>query len=306
MLSIFSGNLGLARTACALSRLAHRHPLPRAIVQLKKGADDEEQRKLLASLTAGMNSWSDFDANNSSGAAKKAPTKNSQKAKTKRKGKDGKIYLRDGPKRKPAVTKLAARRMSSAASGGGASSTDDSDAAGAPATEAWRVRIEESKRVTTIRGLEAMPPERATEILKLLKQTLACQGRRLASGELELQGPHAERVMLRLQKDGAFADVKLSGGAGSKQGAPAWNAPKEVRERAEAAKKAEFAAKKAQKVKERAARKTPAAVAEATLRQLQRSEQEVAKLLRRSDLPAAERKAAKVKMERIQQRLAEL
>ena len=126
-----------------------------------------------------------------------------------------------------------------------------------------------------------------------------------ASGEIELQGAHAERVMLRLQKDG-FADVKLSGGAGAKQGAPAWNAPKEIRERAEAAKRAERSAKKARAADARAARKQPAAMAEATLRQLRASEQQAAKLLSRSDLPPAERQAAKAKMERIQRRLAEL
>ena len=293
MLAIVSGSLALARGSCALSRLALR-ALPRAIVQLKKAgnADEDEQSRLLASLAAGMNSWSNFEDD----SPKKSPTKNSERGKTKRRGKDGKVYLRDGPKRKPVVTKLAARRMSNSSS-----SSSQGDAA-APAAEAWRVRIEESKRTTTIRGLEAMPAERATAFLKQFKQALACQGKLHANGEIELQGAHAERVMLRLQKDG-FVDVKLSGG---ETGAPAWNAPREIREKAEAAKRAAVSAKKASKAREREARKTPAAVAEATRRQLQRSEQEVGKLLGRSDLPPAERKAAKVKMERIQQRLAEL
>ena len=315
MLSLFSCTslpaFSLARASPAISRLMHR-PLPRAIVLLKKAAasDDEEQKKLLASLTAGMNSWSNFDAADDAAKKKKPPTKNAAKASTKRKGKDGKIYLRDGPKRKAAVTKLSARRKSSAAGGSSSVAVGSGDGAAAAAqaevqAEAWRVRIEESKKVTLIRGLEAMPVERATSILKHFKQALAVGGRIHANGEIELQGAHAERIMLRLQKEG-FTDVKLSGGAGGKKGAPAWNAPKEIRERAEATKRAERSAKKAKAADARAARKQPAAVAEATLRQLRASEEQAAKLLRRSDLPAAERQAAKAKMERIQRRLAEL
>ena len=61
---------------------------------------DDEQKKLLASLNSGMNSWSNFDDD----AKKIKPaSKNAARQTTKRKGKDGKLYLRDGPKRPKTV-----------------------------------------------------------------------------------------------------------------------------------------------------------------------------------------------------------
>lgn len=272
---------------------------PRAIVLLRKSAappDDEQerQRKLVESLNIGMNSWNSFEEPTSK---KKAATKNAAKASTKRHGKDGKIYLRDGPKRKgPSVTRAPARRKSTSSS---------TPSATAPAEATLRVRIEESNKLTVIKGLESLPLQQSQAMLKELKQALAVGGRVHATGELELKGAHAERVMLRLQRQG-WKDVKLSGGAGAKQGsALAWNAPKDIRERAEAAKRDALRAKKAKAAAERERRKSPAAVAEATLKQLRRSERDTSKMLKRSDLPKAERKALQAKMERILQRLEE-
>lgn len=283
---------------------------PRAIVLLRKSAapsDDEkeQQRKLIESLNIGMNSWNSFEEPTSK---KKAATKNAANASTKRHGKDGKIYLRDGPKRKgPSVTRAPARQKSTSTRAGAATDDDESStpSATAPAEAILRVRIEESNKLTVIKGLESLPLQQSQAMLKELKQALAVGGRVQASGELELKGAHAERVMLRLQKQG-WKDVKLSGGAGAKQGgALAWNAPKDIRERAEAAKRDALRAKKAKAAAERERRKSPAAVAEATLKQLRRSERDTSEMLKRSDLPKAERKALQAKMERILQRLEE-
>ena len=283
---------------------------PRAIVLLRKSAapsDDEKerQRKLIESLNIGINSWNSFEEPTSK---KKAATKNAANASTKRHGKDGKIYLRDGPKRKgPSVTRAPARQKSTSTRAGAATDDDESStpSATAPAEAILRVRIEESNKLTVIKGLESLPLQQSQAMLKELKQALAVGGRVQASGELELKGAHAERVMLRLQKQG-WKDVKLSGGAGAKQGgALAWNAPKDIRERAEAAKRDALRAKKAKAAAERERRKSPAAVAEATLKQLRRSERDTSEMLKRSDLPKAERKALQAKMERILQRLEE-
>ena len=67
------------------------------------------------------------------------------------------------------------------------------------------------------------------------------------------------------------------------------------------AKRAEAKARDA----ERAAAQTPSAVAAKMLDQLRESEQQEAARLRRSDLPKAERRLAREKLERIQQRLAD-
>ena len=295
----------------AFSGLVHRPPMitrhGRAII-CKKAEADDEMSKLLGSLNAGMNSWSDFADNNLPADNKQTPkTKNAGRQKTKRKGKDGKLYLRDGPKRPAKATKLAAKRKASA------DSTTDLDAAISNAealnNKNARVRIEESKaggkKLTIIRGLESMPSEQSREILKGMKQALAVGGRVTAQGQLEIQGSHAEMCMLRLQKAG-FTDVKLAGGAGNARSAkPAWNAPKEVRELAETRRRdAKRADAKAKEAKRNAAR-APSAVAAKMLDQLRASEQQEVAKLRRSDLPKAEKRLVKEKLARIQQRIAE-
>lgn len=258
-------------------------------------ADADERERLLASLNAGMNSWSNFD-DQSSGAAKKPVTKNAGKQKTKRKGKDGKIYLRDGPKRPSQLTKLDKRRKGT---------IDASVAAATAAAESsCCVRIEESKaggkKLTTIRGLEALPSERSKGLLKALKTALAVGGRINGQAQLEIQGEHAEACLLRLKREG-FVDVRLAGGAGSKKpGKVAWNAPKEVKEMAE---KAAYDAKRTQERKRKVER--AAAVATKLSSQLRASEQQELAKLRRSDVPKAEKAAAKKKLERIQQRIAD-
>ena len=264
--------------------------------------DDEKTNQLIASLNAGMNSWSDFES--SEKKETKAPTKNAANQKTKRKGKDGKLYLRDGPKRPPAMTKLALKRKSSIGS-----AAIDAAIKNAEAMSSTRVRIEESKaggkKLTIIRGLEGLPKERSREILKDIKQALAVGGRVNKQGALEVQGAHADVCMLRLQKAG-FGDVKLAGAAGSRQpGKPAWNAPREVRELAEATRRSAKRAEAKAKDAERAAARAPAAVAARMINQLRASEQQEAAKLRRSDLPKAERRSAKEKLERIQQRIAD-
>ena len=218
---------------CSLAVAAANHRMPAIVCKKSSNSNDDEAKRLLASLNAGMNTWNDFD----DGSKKKAPSKNAAKQKTKRTGKDGKLYLRDGPKRPAAVTKLAKRRMSSSGAGAG-----DAAAAALADMSALKVRIEESrsggpgKKTTIIRGLESLPREGARALLKELKTALASNGRVNGRGELELQGAHAEVCMLRLQSVG-YGDVRLAGGAGAKAGgALAWNAPKEVRERASAQK----------------------------------------------------------------------
>ena len=259
-------------------------------------SDDDAQRRLLASLNAGMNSWSNFD---DAKTASKPPTKNAGKQQTKRKGRDGKLYLRDGPKRPPTAgnAKLT-RRMSTDAAPPPSPSSTNSDR---------KVRIEESKsggkRLTIVRGL---PSEAAKAILKELKTALSVGGRVNARGEIEMQGAHAELVLIRLQAAG-YGDVRLAGGAGAKsKRAPMWNAPKEVRDRAEAQKVSARKAKQKQAERERAAARSPEAVASKMLAQLKASEAlEVAKL-RRSDVPKAEKRIAQEKLERIQRRIEEV
>lgn len=256
------------------------------------GADDE----LIASLNMAMNSWSDFDD------AKRpaAPTKNAAKQTSKRTGKDGKLYLRDGPKRPQAMTKLARRRM-------GTDATAAASAAAVVDTTALKakVRVEESKsgggkRATTIRGLSR---DAAKSVLKELKAALSVGGRVNARGDVEVQGAHAEICLIRLQKAG-YSDVRLAGGAGAVK-APAWNAPQEVRDRAAAQKQAAKAAAGKRAEKARVAARAPAAVAAKMLAQLRASEQlEIAKL-RRSDVPRAEKALAQEKLDRIQRRIAE-
>ena len=267
--------------------------------------DESERKKLLASLSASMNSWNEFDEPRAS-SEKKSPSNNAAKQNTKRKGKDGKLYLRDGSKRPAGVTKLSKRRMSTRAAA--APSNAEGMAPGQPTR--FPVRVEESKsggpgkKMTTIRGLESLPNEQVREILKGMKTALAVGGRISSDGALELQGAHGELCMLRLQAAG-FDDVKLAGGAGGKRGRPpAWNAPKEVRERAAAAKRAASDTKQATAHAERAAARSPGRVAAKMLKQLKLSEQEETAKLRRSDLPKAERQLAKEKLERIQRRLA--
>lgn len=245
----------------------------------------------------GMNSWTNFD----DGTKKSAPTKNAAKQKTKRKGKDGKIYLRDGPKRPPAMSKLAQRRMNTDA-------TADAPAAQAATLELKApVRIEESKRgggkrATTIRGLTS---DAAKSVLKELKAALSVGGRVNARGEVEMQGAHAEICLIRLQKAG-YSDVRLAGGAGGKKtSAPMWNAPREVRDRASAQKRAAKAAEQKKAEEARAAARTPAAVAAKMLTQLRASEQKEIAKLRTSDVPKADKLLAQEKLERIQRRIAE-
>lgn len=267
--------------------------------QRKKSAAStgDEQQNMLASLTASMNSWSDFDTAPSTSAPK---TKNSAKQKTKRKGKDGKIYLRDGPKRNAAVSKLDKRRMSTDASTGA-----PPDVAGTTS----KVRIEESKsggagkKTTIIRGL---PGEEAKSVLKEMKAAFSVGGRVNARGEVELQGTHAEVCLIRLQKAG-YADVRLAGGAGAKKGSAAakWNAPKEVKDRAAAQKQRAQETKQKQAEKARRAANSPAAVNAKMLAQLRASEQIEVQKLRRSDVPQKEKQQAKEKLERIQRRIDE-
>jgi translation initiation factor 1 (eIF-1/SUI1) len=279
-------------------RLAHHVDLRAGIIACKQrkaaNNEDDQRRELLASLNAGMNSWTNFNDEHA-----RSPSKNAAKQKTKRKGKDGKLYLRDGPKRPADKAKPTRRPMSTASS--------RSPPAG-DGTE-HKVRIEESKsggagkRTTTVRGL---PSDAAKAIVKELKAALSVGGRVNARGELELQGAHGEVVMLRLLKAG-YGDVRLAGGAGSssKRQTPVWNAPKEVRERAAAQKQAEQLAKQKRAEEERAAARSPAAVATRMLAQLRASEAiEVAKL-RRSDVPKEEKRLAQAKLERIQRRIDE-
>lgn len=279
-------------------------PTIRAFVVCKQrkptssSADDEKQKQaaLIASLNMGMNSWSNFDDGNK----KPATTKNAAKQKTNRKGKDGKVYLRDGPKRPPVVSKLAKRRMSTDAIADTAAQVETLELK-AP------VRIEESKsgggkRATTIRGLTS---DAANSVLKELKAALSVGGRVNARGDVEMQGAHAEVCLIRLQKAG-YRDVRLAGGAGAKKtSAPMWNAPKEVKDRAAAQKQAAKGAELKKAEKARAAARTPAAVAAKMLTQLRASEQKEIAKLRRSDVPRAEKLLAQEKLDRIQQRIAE-
>lgn len=305
MMALVSCSLPAAtcRVGCVRSLAVASAMRTRAVAVCKASDKDGAQQKLLASLNAGLNSWSNFEEE----APGQAPrTKNAAKQKTKRKGKEGKLYLRDGPKRPAAATKLSKRRMSTVADAATAAAAER----GRPAsTASAKVRIEESrsggkgKKTTVIRGL---PAEAARDVLRELKTALAVGGRVNDNGDLEIQGAHAELVLLRLQRSG-YGDVRLAGGAGAKKpGAPAWNAPKEIREQAAARKQAARDAKEAAARKERAAARSPAAVADRMLAQLKASEQlEIAKL-RRSDVPAAEKQQAREKLDRIQQRLAEM
>ena len=174
--------------------------------------------------------------------------------------------------------------------------------------EACSVRIEESKaggkKLTVIRGLESLDPQQAVTILKGFKSALAVGGRLRPSGEMEIQGAHAELCLVRLQKLGC-RDVKLAGAASANPvKAPAWNAPKEIKERAAAAKQAASKAKRSQAKAERAKARSPAAVAAKTLAQLRSSEQQLLAKMRRSDLPKAEKRVTVEKLERTQQRIA--
>ena len=139
--------LGLQRTCAVVLRAPPVHQL--SVVHCRAD-EDERKKQLLASLNAGMNSWKDFD----SAEPKPPATKNAGKQRTKRKGKDGKVYLRDGPKRPAKATKFGSRQRRS----------DVADVSIATATAAaessCRVRIEESKaggkKITIVRGLEAL------------------------------------------------------------------------------------------------------------------------------------------------------
>ena len=143
-------------------------------------AEDDERKKLLASLNSGMNSWSNFDDD----AKKIKPaSKNAARQTTKRKGKDGKLYLRDGPKRPKTVSKLDKRRMSTSSADGVPTPDIDDARAGS------KVRIEESKsggagkKTTIIRGI---PAGAAKPLLKELKAALSVGGRVNADGHVEV------------------------------------------------------------------------------------------------------------------------
>jgi translation initiation factor 1 (eIF-1/SUI1) len=219
-----------------LLRLAGSPPLgavrtDHSAIACKASAADDDAKQLLASLNAGLNSWSDFDAG-APALKPKASTKNAAKQKTKRKGRDGKVYLRDGPKRPAAPSRPAATRKASGVSSASIEAAIHSAESNLRANA--RVRNEESqaggKKLTIIRGLERLPSDRARQILKGIKQALAVGGRLDSQGHLVVQGAHAEACLLRLQKAG-FCDVQLAGGAGAAQtGKPAWNAPKELRQ----------------------------------------------------------------------------
>ena len=290
---------GLRPAVARVSATFPRVPLRRAAASCSAADEVRQKELLIASLQQGLGSWNDFDSPRKE--QKKPLSKNAAKQTTKRSGKDGKLYLRDGPKRPVVATKLAKRRMSSDAAPSDASS---------PADVKCRVRIEESgkggkgKKATVIRGLGPLSSERVATILKDLKTALSVGGRVNGDGELEIQGAHAEACLLRLQKAG-FRDVRLAGGAGSKKTTLAWNAPREVRERAEAAKHAAKVAKRASTAAEKAAANSPAAIAAKKMKQLRESEAQHLSKLKRSDVPKAEKQQIADKLARIQQRIAD-
>ena len=257
------------------------------------------RQKLIADLQAGLGSWSDFDDANDQ--RKGPPSRNAARVTTKRKGKDGKLYLRDGPKRPVAVTKLSKKRQNVDLP----DTTDGSESGLA----AHSVRIEEAKaggkKLTIIRGFESVGRAQVLTILKGLKSALAVGGRVTKLGQLELQGAHGELCLVRLQALGC-RDVRLAGAATPKSSKPlAWNAPQEIRERAAAAKQAATKAKRSQAKAKRAAARSPEAVAAAMLCGLRESEQVLLAKMRRSDLPKAEKRSTADALERVQQRIVD-
>lgn len=297
-----TGTLRLLQPPAAIT---HSRRL-RATVVCKKKADPWASLDT-ASLETAMYSFEDFDSDDeeNSGDMEGAHTK-----KTKRKGKDGNDYFRTGPKLSKRTTKLAAKGKESNALDAATRNVETINTMDTMNIMSnARLRIEErkkgGKKLTIIRGLALLPIERCKEILRDIKQALSVGGRVNAQGDLEIQGFHTDVCILRLKKAG-FNDVKLSGGAGSKKPSKAaWNAPKEVRQLAEARKQSAKRAEAKAKEAKRAAARKPAAVAAKMLSQLRASEQQEVAKLRRSDLPKADKRLAKEKLERIQQRIAE-
>jgi len=230
---------------------------------------------LLKSLNAGLNSWTDFDDSSSAAPPPPAPGAGvSKKRAASGKSKAAKAYLRKGPKRD---SPLKSRLMSTSSAGGSADATSDR-------AQPARVRIEETgsakgRQATVVRGLEALPQAEASALLKVLKTMCSVGGKLRADGSLEIQGPQAERVLLELQRRG-YADVKLTGGAASRRVSPkgrplkpAWNAPKEVRERAEAAEAAARGEKAAAAAAARRAKKSESQLGARKLSQLRKSKE---------------------------------
>eukprot|EP00472_Partenskyella_glossopodia_P012862 CAMPEP_0197517446 /NCGR_PEP_ID=MMETSP1318-20131121/2458_1 /TAXON_ID=552666 /ORGANISM="Partenskyella glossopodia, Strain RCC365" /LENGTH=195 /DNA_ID=CAMNT_0043067011 /DNA_START=302 /DNA_END=889 /DNA_ORIENTATION=+ len=173
-----------------------------------------------------------------------------------------------------------------------------------------KIRVEATKKgkggkiVTLIKGLESLPNEGAKSLLKKLKASSGVGGK-INNGVLELQGDHADNLVLVLNKLG-FMDVKKAGGSG-KNAKPTlkWNSPKHIREEAEKIKEEEQAKKIAEKAAKRAASKTPEAIAKVKRTQLEKSRGAIEEQLT-NGVSSEQEEKLRAKLERINQQLNDL
>ena len=150
------------------------------------------------------------------------------------------------------------------------------------------VRVEEISKgkgggKTIIRGLEDLGAADAKALLKSLRTSLSVGAKVEKDGSLAVQGKHVDTILLKLQQSG-YKDVKAVGGAGTaikSKGARslAWNAPKELKAKAEEEKMEMLRQKVTAAAAERAAAKSPEAVKRARLAQARKSEAQVLALL---------------------------